>query len=79
MIRRAGFDPLPPDPAGEGGRFRLRIGLEGGGTGYAGVCELYDGGRGITLFRRTIPLDSLSSAATAAFARALGEAAFSGE
>jgi hypothetical protein len=81
MIRRAGFDPLPPDSAGEGSRFRLTIGLEGGGdgTGYTGVCELYDGNRGITLFRRTIPLDSLSPAATAAFARALGEAAFSGE
>jgi hypothetical protein len=76
MIRRAGFDPLPPDSADEPGRFRLRIGLERGETGYAGTCELYDGGRGITLFRRTITLDSLSPAATAAFARALGEAAF---
>jgi tetratricopeptide (TPR) repeat protein len=81
MIRRAGFDPLPPDSAGKPGQFRLTIDLEGGGggTGYAGVCELYDGNRGITLFRRTIPLDSLSSAATAAFARALGEAAFGGD
>jgi transglutaminase-like putative cysteine protease/tetratricopeptide (TPR) repeat protein len=79
MIRRAGFDPLPPDSADEPGRFRLRIGLEGGETGYAGICELYDGGRGITLFRRTIPLESLSSPSAAAFARALGEAAFGGE
>ncbi|MDR2661539.1 MAG: hypothetical protein LBC31_00920 [Treponema sp.] len=95
MIRRAGFDPLPPGNRGSPGnsaalggsgrpddepaRFRLRIGLSGGAAGYSGACELYDGGRGITLFRQNIPLESLSAAGAAAFARALGEAAFSGE
>ncbi|MDR3167636.1 MAG: hypothetical protein LBT93_06810, partial [Treponema sp.] len=62
-----------------GRRFRLRIGLGGGTAGYTAVCELYDGGRGLTLFRRNIPLDSLSPADTAAFARALGDAALGGD
>ena len=41
------------------------------------LCELYDGGRGITVFSREIPFDPKPSG-RAAFSRALGDAVFSG-
>ncbi|GHT95282.1 hypothetical protein FACS1894141_3600 [Spirochaetia bacterium] len=53
-------------------RFRLSITIAGGNA----LCELYDGGRGVNLFRRSIPLGSLSGTDISAFARALGDGIF---
>ncbi|GHU71614.1 hypothetical protein FACS189450_07920 [Spirochaetia bacterium] len=39
-------------------------------------CELYDGGRGITVLQRSIPLVSSSQKDISAFVRALGDAVF---
>jgi hypothetical protein len=43
------------------------------------ACELYDRIRGASVFRRSIPLASLSAQDLSAFARALGDAAFTEE
>jgi hypothetical protein len=56
------------------GRFRLTITI----TGDEAQCELYDNGRGTSVFRRNITLASLSKKDIAAFAEALGDAVFTG-
>jgi hypothetical protein len=53
-------------------RFRLGITLSGGEVS----CELYDGGRGTAVLRRSIPLASISAPDIAAFAGTLGDAMF---
>jgi transglutaminase-like putative cysteine protease len=58
--------------SGEARRFRLRITVSGTGA----LCELYDGGRGIKVLNRNIPLASLSAADISAFTRTLGDAVF---
>jgi hypothetical protein len=68
-LRKIGFENPAPglDP-----RFQLSITLSEG----VAQCELYDNGRGIRVFRRSIPLPGLSAADTANFAEALGDEAF---
>jgi hypothetical protein len=61
-----GSTPILPN------RFRLSITVSGGGA----LCELYDGGRGVNVFRRSIPLGSLSGTDISAFARILGDGIF---
>jgi hypothetical protein len=55
-------------------RFRLSIAISGGDA----RCELYDGGRGTGVFRRAIPLPSLSAGDISAFAETLGDVMFTG-
>jgi tetratricopeptide (TPR) repeat protein len=69
-IKSAGIDPAPDR------RFRLTITINDQAAGHMALCELYDGGRGINVFRRTIPLASLSSVDISAFVRALGDIVF---
>jgi hypothetical protein len=62
------------------GRFRLSItlGPDDAGT-YAGtyvLCELYDAGRGRSLFSRRFPLNSFAPEDISAFIRALGDEIF---
>jgi hypothetical protein len=57
-----------------GSRFRLIITVNGGET----RCELYDGGRGASVFRRAIALPSLSARDISVFAETLGDAVFTG-
>jgi tetratricopeptide (TPR) repeat protein len=58
-------------------RFKLRVTVSGGEAGQSAACELYDGGRGIGVFRRTIPLGTLSAADISVFAKTLGDGLFS--
>jgi transglutaminase-like putative cysteine protease/Tfp pilus assembly protein PilF len=61
-------------------RFRLEVTItESREAGASAACELFDTGRGIRVFQREIPLVSLSPKDLGAFARALGEAAFTGK
>jgi tetratricopeptide (TPR) repeat protein len=53
-------------------RFRLTITVADRTT----RCSLYDGGRGVVIWERAIPLPSLSAKETTAFIRVLGETAF---
>jgi hypothetical protein len=53
-------------------RFRLTITAARGEV----LCELYDGGRGTAVLRRSIPLASVSAPDIAAFAKTLGDAVF---
>jgi hypothetical protein len=53
-------------------RFRLSITVAGGEA----RCELYDGGRGTAVLRRSIPLVSVSAPDIAAFAKTLGDLVF---
>jgi hypothetical protein len=57
-------------------RFRLSITLQGGEKGQSAACELYDGGRGVGVYRKTIPLGSLSAADISVFAKTLGDGLF---
>ncbi|MDR1099813.1 MAG: tetratricopeptide repeat protein, partial [Treponema sp.] len=67
------------DRAGDNpSRFRLTITLSTGGGEQTALCDLYDSGRGISLFRRSAALPSLSGADISAFARELGDALFTG-
>jgi hypothetical protein len=62
-----------PNPA----RFGLTLEIEDRpGGGWVIHCELRDGGRGNSAWRRSLPLDSRSAADLAAFARALADEAF---
>jgi hypothetical protein len=65
--------------AGSGGRFRLHIALSRSGEGgQAASCEVYDGGRGTTVVRRSIPLAAFTREDLSAFAKILGDAIFVG-
>jgi transglutaminase-like putative cysteine protease/tetratricopeptide (TPR) repeat protein len=76
-IKKIGIDAASGGAGGEGeARFRLTI---SSGGGPEAACELYDRGRGTSLFRRNIPLKSLAAKDVSAFARALGDAVFTGE
>jgi hypothetical protein len=55
-------------------RFRLSVTQETDGL----YCDLYDSGRGISVFRKTIPLPSLRPKDISAFAETLGGALFTG-
>ncbi|GHV92153.1 transglutaminase [Spirochaetia bacterium] len=59
-------------------RFTLTLEMQARGEagGWNILCELYDGGRGTTVLRRSIPLASASRKDISAFARALGDAVF---
>jgi hypothetical protein len=77
-IRAAGLDAV----SGGDNPPRYKLTLRPGGPSMSGtspqvLCELYDGGRGITLFSREFPFDPKSQG-RAAFSRALGDAVFSG-
>jgi tetratricopeptide (TPR) repeat protein len=63
-------------PGDEPRRFRLSLSLSAGDAAQRALCELYDAGRGVILFRRAISLPSLSGADISAFARELGDALF---
>jgi hypothetical protein len=71
-----GIDAMArPADSGIGGfspRFRLNITLTGGEA----RCVLHDGGRGIDVFRETIPLESSSRQDLSVFAQALGDLMF---
>jgi tetratricopeptide (TPR) repeat protein len=66
-LQAAGFDPYRV-----GARFRLLISLEDDGA----HCELIDGGRGVTIIRKKIPLGSLSRKDRAIFGVALADSIF---
>ncbi|MCL2320117.1 MAG: hypothetical protein FWC45_08525, partial [Treponema sp.] len=75
----AGLEPV----RGGSPRYTLTLGMAGiapDGSGGAGTgtvsCELYDGGRGITLFKQNLPLPSADSSRRSAFARALRDGIF---
>jgi hypothetical protein len=59
-------------------RFTLTLTVQGRGQagGLGILCELYDGGRGTMVLRRSIPLASAAQKDIAACARALGDAVF---
>ncbi|MDR1948094.1 MAG: hypothetical protein LBQ38_01760 [Spirochaetaceae bacterium] len=59
-------------------RFELYITVTGGGAESNAVCELRDRGRGTSVFRRDIPLGSLSAADLGVFAKTLGDIVFTG-
>jgi transglutaminase-like putative cysteine protease/tetratricopeptide (TPR) repeat protein len=74
-LQRMGIDTAPPPADGPDGfppRFRLGIAVTGGEA----RCILHDGGRGIDVFRQTIPLASSSRRDLSAFARVLGDLVF---
>ncbi|MDR0759988.1 MAG: hypothetical protein LBF74_07755 [Treponema sp.] len=76
-LRRMGIDAVPPSSGGAAletysPRFRLSIILADGQA----QCVLHDKGRGVDVFRRSIPLKSASSQDLAAFARTLGDGIF---
>jgi transglutaminase-like putative cysteine protease/tetratricopeptide (TPR) repeat protein len=56
-------------------RFHLSITAAGGDA----RCVLHDGGRGVDVFRRSIPLNTVSPGDISAFARILGDGIFTGE
>ncbi|MDR3304290.1 MAG: hypothetical protein LBS86_07750, partial [Treponema sp.] len=66
---------LTPAPSKWPGRFRLTIRF----TGLEAVCELYDGGRGSSVLRRTLSLNSLSRKDALVFAQMLGDMIFTPE
>ncbi|MDR1956202.1 MAG: hypothetical protein LBQ30_05040 [Treponema sp.] len=66
-IRTAGFDVASPSSP-----FQLQIHIEGPSA----TCELYDTSHGTQMFYRTLPLPSFSTADICAFARTLGDLAF---
>ncbi|MFP3090519.1 hypothetical protein LQZ21_09355 [Treponema sp. TIM-1] len=68
-LAQAGIDEIPEGQ----GRFRLRITLA---PGDSALCQLYDAGRGTTLFTRSFPLNSSSPEDISAFTRALGDELF---
>lgn len=57
-------------------RFKLSITLQGGHDGQNAICELYDGGRGTSVFHKTIPLGSFSATDISVFAKILGDGLF---
>jgi hypothetical protein len=69
-LKKMGVEALDPEtyPC----RFRFSIALAGGEAS----CELYDGGRGTAVLRRSIPLASISALDIAVFAKTLGDAMF---
>ncbi|MDR3170041.1 MAG: hypothetical protein LBU17_00265 [Treponema sp.] len=69
-IKAAGLDPSPAS------RFRLSITINTQEAEQIAHCELYDGGRGINVFNRSIPLGSLSWSDISAFTRTLGDILF---
>ncbi|MDR2110639.1 MAG: hypothetical protein LBP32_04965 [Spirochaetaceae bacterium] len=80
-LRKIGFEPLTgmAEAMPGGTRFRLTINLGGTEGKPRAVCELHDGGRGIRVFRKEIPLGSLSPEDLGIFARTLGDTAFTAE
>jgi tetratricopeptide (TPR) repeat protein len=70
-LASAGIDGTPGTGT-ESRRFRLNIRV----TGTVALCELYDGGRGIRVLRREIPLGGLSAEDIGVFTRTLGDAVF---
>jgi tetratricopeptide (TPR) repeat protein len=70
-LASAGIDGTP-GAGTESRRFRLNIRV----TGTGALCELYDGGRGIRVLRREIPLGGLSAGDIGVFTRTLGDAVF---
>ncbi|MDR3145435.1 MAG: hypothetical protein LBU21_04090 [Treponema sp.] len=85
-LRKMGIELMPKnsitvasDSAAEASvpyRFKLRITLQGGEGGQSAACELYDGGRGTSVYRKTVPLGFLSAADIGAFAKVLGDGLF---
>ncbi|MDR0452801.1 MAG: hypothetical protein LBH15_07135 [Treponema sp.] len=73
-LKKMGIEAARPGERGGGSRYRLSITVDGGEV----FCELYDGGRGTSFFRKFIPLPSLKPAAISDFAAALGDAVFVG-
>jgi tetratricopeptide (TPR) repeat protein len=76
-LERMGIDAVPHPidgaaPDAYSPRFRLSITLVNGEA----HCVLRDGGRGIEIFRQSIPLEPASRQALAAFARTLGDGLF---
>ncbi|MDR1902897.1 MAG: hypothetical protein LBQ88_11520, partial [Treponema sp.] len=74
-LRKMGITAHPADGAAPDAflpRFRLSITTTGGEA----RCVLYDGGRGVDVFRQSIPLESLSRRDLSAFARTLGNGIF---
>jgi tetratricopeptide (TPR) repeat protein len=78
VLARAGIDAAAgraaAGPASR--RFRFTITITGTGAGAEALCEFYDGGRGIRVLSRKIPLNSLSAGDISAFIRTLGDAVF---
>jgi hypothetical protein len=66
---------LTPAPVEWPSRFRLTIRV----SGLEAACELYDGGRGTSVLRRNLALNSLSSKELAGFAQRLGDMVFTPE
>jgi tetratricopeptide (TPR) repeat protein len=66
---------LTPAPVEWPSRFRLSIRV----SGLEAACELYDGGRGISVLRRNFALNSLSNKELADFAQRLGDMVFTPE
>jgi hypothetical protein len=59
---------------------RYMLSMKAGESGAAGIvfCELYDGGRGASVYRGNIQLPSLSGGDRAVFSRALSDRVFNG-
>jgi tetratricopeptide (TPR) repeat protein len=79
-LRQMGIDEVPrsPDSAAPdvfSPRFRLDITVAAGEA----HCILHDGGRGVDVFRESIPLESVSPRDLAGFARILGDGLFTEE
>jgi hypothetical protein len=80
MLRKAGIQADTPNPA----RFTLSLEIHGltspegrkPAGGWTIRCELYDAGRGTSVWQRPIPLPSLSARDLSAFARTLADTAF---
>jgi hypothetical protein len=68
-LPKIGVEPVPADYSP---RFTLTITV----TGREGRCTLYDGGRGSTIWERTIPLLNLTPKELTTFTRTLAETAF---
>jgi hypothetical protein len=73
VLKRAAKAAGIESAAGASPRYTLSLGSGGDGNILA---ELYDGVRGITIFRQNLPLQSTSRAQRAAFANALREKIF---
>jgi tetratricopeptide (TPR) repeat protein len=71
-LGKAGIAEIPQEGQG---RFRLRIRV---GPGNGALCELYDTGKGVTVFSRRIPLNSPAPEDMSAFISALGDELFIG-
>ena len=71
--RDAGIDPVDPVEQARSPRYTLTLAFDGKGSV---SCELYDGGRGTTVFRQTLPLPSSANPQRAAFSRALRDGVF---